>query len=286
MPPLKPVLDAAAERLREAGVPSPRHDAEVLAAHVLKVRRQGLWLVPEITPAALAAYQSLVADRAERIPLQHLTGVTGFRHLELCVGPGVFIPRPETELLVDAVLDGLAGVVAPVVVDLCTGSGAVALSIAHELAGAVVYAVEKDPMALAWAERNAARQAAAGDPPITLLAGDITRPDLLADLDGAVDAVVGNPPYIPDGMESIDPEVAEHDPPAALWGGPDGLRLERAAVALAARLLRPGGLAALEHADTHGETAPALFKTGWTEVTDHPDLAGKPRYTTARRMVP
>jgi release factor glutamine methyltransferase len=279
------LVGAAAERLAAAGVASPRHDAEALAGHVLGVPRSRLFLAGPLTPAQQRRYADLVDQRASRVPLQHLTGVAGFRHLELSVGPGVFVPRPETEVLAGWAIDALRSLTEPVVVDLCAGSGAVALAIAQEVPDALVYAVELDPQALAWAERNAAARAAAGDRPISLRRGDVADPGLLAELDGAVDLVTANPPYIPVGA-TVEPEVAEHDPPAALWGGTDGLDVVRAVAVTAARLLRPGGPVAVEHADLQGESVPAVFRrTGrWTDIADNPDLAGRPRFTTARRV--
>lgn len=278
------VLAAAAERLAAAGVASPRHDAEALAAHVLGVERSRLVLAGPLTDGQRARYADLVDQRASRVPLQHLTGVAGFRRLDLSVGPGVFVPRPETEVLAGWAVDALRGLPAPLVVDLCAGSGAVALALAQEAPGARVHAVEVDPQALAWAERNAAARAAAGDPPITLHRGDVTDPGLLAVLTGAVDLVTANPPYIPVGA-TVEREVAEHDPPVALWGGADGLDVVRAVERAAARLLRPGGLVGVEHADLQGAAVPAVFaRTGrWLDVADHADLAGRPRFTTARR---
>ena len=217
------------------------------------------------------------------MPLQHLTGRAPFRHLELAVGPGVFVPRPETEQLVEWALARLAGVAEPVVVDLGAGSGAIALSIAHEHPGARVTAVERDPQAIEWTRHNGGLRAAVGDRPVTVLAGDMTDPGLLADLDGAVDLVVSNPPYVPDGAR-VPREVADHDPPLALWGGPDGLDVVRGLLRTAARLLRPDGTLGIEHADQQGTALPALVRAsgGWDDVADHPDLAGRARYTTAR----
>jgi len=279
------VVRAAAERLAAAGVRSPRHDAEELAAYVLGVPRSRLALAGQLSEQQHARYADLVDQRAARVPLQHLTGLAGFRRLELAVGPGVFVPRPETEVLVGWALAALAGLPAPLVVDLCAGSGAIALALANELAGRPrVYAVERDQLALAWAQRNAEARIAAGDPPVALHRGDVADPALLADLAGTVDLVTANPPYVPAGS-LLEPEVARHDPPAALWGGPDGLDPIRQIERAAARLLRPGGAVAVEHADTQGESVPELFiRTGrWTDVTDHPDLAGRPRLSTARR---
>jgi release factor glutamine methyltransferase len=282
---LRAEIAAAARRLAQAGVPSPAHDAEELAGHVLGVPRSRLALAGPLTAEQQARYAELVDQRASRVPLQHLTGVAGFRRLELEVGPGVFVPRPETEVLVDWALATLSGVAEPVVADLCAGSGAVALALANELPDHPrVHAVERDPLALAWAQRNAEARSAAGDPAVVLHRGDISDPRLLADLAGAVDLVTANPPYVPLGS-LLEPEVARHDPPAALWGGTDGLGLVRHVERAAARLLRPGGSVAVEHADVQGESVPAVFaRTGhWTGVADHPDLAGRPRFTTARR---
>jgi release factor glutamine methyltransferase len=218
------------------------------------------------------------------VPLQHLTGRAPFRHLELAVGPGVFVPRPETEQLTGWVLERLAGVAEPLVVDLGAGSGAIALSVAHEHPAARVVAVERDPGAIEWTRANAAARAAAGDRPVEVRAGDMTDPQLLRELDGAVDVVVSNPPYVPDGAR-VPREVADHDPPLALWGGPDGLDVVRGLLRTAARLLRPGGWLGIEHADQQGSALPALVRShgAFTAVEDHPDLAGRPRFTTAQR---
>jgi release factor glutamine methyltransferase len=269
----------AARVLAEAGVASPRHDAEELAAYVLGLSRSKLVLLDRLPADATDRYASLVQERAARVPLQHLTGVAGFRRLELAVGPGVFVPRPETEVLVQWALDSLAGVEDPLVADLCSGSGAVALAIADELPGARVHAVELEDHALAWAFRNVQLTGL----PVTLHQGDVADSSVLASLAGTVDLVTANPPYIPVGA-GVEREVAEHDPPAALWGGEDGLVTVRMVERAAHRLLRPGGLVGVEHADLQGESVPAVFaRADWAEVEDHPDLVGRPRFTTARR---
>ncbi|MEI4271984.1 peptide chain release factor N(5)-glutamine methyltransferase [Klenkia sp. LSe6-5] len=277
------LLAAAAARLAEAGVESPRVDAELLLAHALGVPRSRLVTVDDVPDAG--RFEQLLDQRAARVPLQHLTGTAAFRHLELRVGPGVFVPRPETELTAGWVLDRLAGAAAPVVVDLGTGSGAIALSVANEHPDAQVTAVERDPDAIAWTRANARERAAAGDTPVTVLDGDMTDPALLTELDGTVDVVVSNPPYVPD-LAGLPREVADHDPPLALWGGPDGLDVVRGLLRTAARLLRPGGWLAVEHADVQGTSLPALVRShgAFTDVVDHPDLAGRPRYTTAQRQ--
>lgn len=285
--PLRPAILEAVDTLQAAGVPSPRADAEQIAAHVLGVPRSRLLLAPLLTPEQLAELRELVRRRAQRIPLQHLIGRVAMGRIELEVGPGVFIPRPETELVFAWALAHLEAVRhdhTPVVVDLCTGSGALALAIAHARPDAEVHAVELDPAALKWARHNADLRIAAGDTPITLYADDATDPTLLTELNGRVDIVVSNPPYIPVGAQ-LDPEVADHDPHRALFGGPDGLDVIRGLVPTIARLLRPGGGTAIEHDDSNGSALAALLTgTGaFTEITEHPDLAGKPRFVAAVR---
>jgi len=275
--PLGDALAAATRILAEAGVPSPRADAEQLAAHLLRCRRADLVLFDEISPAR---YRGLVDRRAAREPLQHVTGVAHFRHVSLAVGPGVFVPRPETEVLAGWAVDALAALPAPsrrLVVDLGTGSGALALALVTEVRGAVVHAVESDPPAHVWAERNLAGSGA------HLHRGDLA--DALHELDGTVDLVVSNPPYVPEGDRgTLDPEVERYDPPASLWGGADGLDEVRVVARVAHRLLRPGGLVAVEHHDTHRQAAPAvLAEAGFVDVADHDDLAGRPRFATGAR---
>jgi release factor glutamine methyltransferase len=278
------LLTEAARRLAEAGVESPRVDAELLLGHVLGLSRGALLTLADVPDDDADRFTALVGERADRVPLQHLTGRAPFRHLELAVGPGVFVPRPETEQLAGWAVERLAGIPAPVVVDLGSGSGALALSIAQEHPGARVTAVERDPGAIEWTRHNAGARAAAGDTPVDVVQGDMTDPRLLQHLDGTVDLVVSNPPYVPDGA-TVPREVAEHDPPLALWGGPDGLDVVRGMLGTAARLLRPGGLLGIEHADQQGNALPALVRAHgvFADVADHADLAGRPRFATARR---
>lgn len=278
------LLAAAAERLREAGVASPEHDAAALLAHALDLPRTRLALVDDVPAGVETAYDALVARRAAREPLQHLTGTVGFRHVEVAVGPGVFVPRPETELLAGwAVEQAVAAASAdgrrPVVVDLCTGSGVIARAVADEVPAARVHAVELDESAHAWAARNLAGTG------VDLRLGDLAT--AFDDLLGGVDVVVANPPYVPlEAWESVAMEARDHDPHLALFSGDDGLDAIRVIARRAAALLRPGGVVGVEHADVQGASAPAAFAaTGdWQEIRDHPDLAGRPRFVTARRI--
>ncbi|BCN48489.1 release factor glutamine methyltransferase [Prescottella equi] len=280
------IIEAAAE-LERAGVPSARVDAELLAAHVLGVERTRLGLVPLVDPSVIEEYRELVARRVQRIPLQHITGSTAMGNVSLEVGPGVFVPRPETELLLAWALAHLeaSGRRAPVVLDLCTGTGALALAIAHARPDAVVHAVELQPQALAWARRNADRRRDAGDTPINLVQGDVTDRALLTELEGGVDLVVSNPPYIPEGAV-LDPEVADHDPHTALFGGADGLSVIKPMINNIARWLRIGGAVGIEHDDTNGDQVAELFRARrvFDRVVEHPDLAGRPRFVVAHRV--
>lgn len=274
---VRDVLAGAASRLRDAGVASPEHDAAELLAHVLGTERPRLALVDEVGAADLAAYDVLVTRRAAREPLQHLTGVAWFRHVSVEVGPGVFTPRPETELLAGWAIEAAASLDAPVVVDLCTGSGVIAKAVADEVPAATVHAVEADPAAHGWALRNLAGTA------VDLRLGDFAT--AFDDLLGGVDVVVCNPPYVPlEAWESVALEARDHDPHLALFSGADGLDAIRVLAVRAAELLRPGGVLGVEHADVQGESVPAvLTATGrWAQVRDHEDLTGRPRFTTAR----
>lgn len=280
---IRPLLASATERLAAAGVPSAATDATLLLAHawglsVGELQRRQL-LGAEPSADVVDRFDGLVGERAARIPLQHLTGTAPFRSIELQVGPGVFVPRPETELLVDLVLAELRDRPEAQVVDLCTGSGAIALAIKHEAPTASVTAVELDPMAHAWAARNA--QSLGLD--VDVLHGPAE--SALPGSEGTLDVVVSNPPYIPVGMVPIDPEVRDHDPEVALYGGSeDGLRIPLAVARRAHQLMRPGGLLVMEHADSQGDSLPAaLVRDGWTGVADHRDLADRPRAVTARK---
>ncbi|WP_435121542.1 peptide chain release factor N(5)-glutamine methyltransferase [Micromonospora tulbaghiae] len=278
------MIARVARALAAAGVEAPRAEAEQLAAYVLEVPRGRLALADGFTPAQRDRLDALVGRRVTREPLQHLLGSAGFRHLELAVGPGVFVPRPETELLAGWGVERARESAAPLVVDLCSGSGAIALAVAQEVPAARVVAVERSPAALAWLRRNAAGRAAAGDRPIEVVAADVTDPDLLADLAGRVDVLLCNPPYVPRSV-TVPPEVAGHDPDEAVFGGTDGLDVIRPVVGRAAVLLRPGGAIGIEHDDTHAAAVPALLREDgrYDRVAEHPDLAGRPRWASASR---
>jgi len=283
---LRTAVTGAAQRLAAAGVDSPEHDARALAVHVLGLAKlSDLLMVEDVEPERLAAYDALVSKRADRVPLQHLTGSVGFRYIELEVGPGVFVPRPETESVVQWAVDAVRaeGWTAPLCVDLCTGSGTMAFAIANEVPRAIVHAVERDEGALTWTRRNAENRVRAGDSEVQLHLGSVE--GCLPELEGQVDLVVSNPPYVATTEAHIpDPEVLDHDPGIALWAGEDGLDVVRLVEQAARRLLKPGGLVVVEHSDRQGLSAPALFEGagGWVDVQDHRDYADRDRYVTAR----
>jgi release factor glutamine methyltransferase len=285
---VRELLAAATTELGAAGIASPRVDAELLMAFALGVPRGRLVLAGPPTQAETAAFWTLVERRAAREPLQYLLGTAAFRHLMLAVGPGVFIPRPETELLVDAALPALRSLDQPLVVDLCAGSGALGLAIAHEVPDSRVVAVERSADALVWLRANASAFVADGR--VSVVAGDISDRALLDDpalagVLGRVAVVVSNPPYVPSVL-SVEPEVS-YDPGEAVFAGADGLDLMPSVFAVAARLLGPGGLVVVEHSDSHGPALVDLVvSTGeWHSVSDHVDLSGRPRFVTAVRSL-
>lgn len=274
---LRRAIDSAAATLAEAGIDSARWDAEELAAHVTGTERGRLTLLESPGDDFLGRYRDVVAARSRRVPLQHLTGTAAFGPATLRVGPGVFVPRPETEALL-AWVTAQPLPVRPVIVDLCTGSGALAVALAHEYPAARIVAVDDSAAALGYARRNAAGTA------VELVQADVAEPGLLAELDGGVDAVVANPPYVPDAAV-VEPEVAQHDPPHAVFGGPDGMAVIAPVVDLAARWLRPGGILAVEHDDTTAaRTVEMVTGAGcFEDVEARLDLAGRPRFVTARK---
>lgn len=310
------LLYDAERRLTVAGVPSPQTDAAILLAWVLEVPRGRLFLQDAPTGRQRIAFEKALVKRLNRVPLQHITGRAPFRRIEVAVGPGVFIPRPETELITEAGVRPLREAAGQVAVDLCAGSGAAGLSLALEAPGTEVYLVELDDAAVEWTRRNVeefAEAIAAAGSRVHLVhadAGEVAEVGgPLAALVGRVDVVVANPPYIPDSMVPREIEVRDHDPYLALYGGPDGLDVVRRIARTAALLLRPGGLLAIEHADTQGPGASdggvvgvlrglhldesmATFVPGvpgapvFGQVADRLDLAGLPRFTLATRTDP
>jgi release factor glutamine methyltransferase len=279
VPSLETALRDAAAELAAAGVPSPRVDAELLAAHLLGESVGRVKALAFTDAAAPEGYAELVAERARRIPLQHLTGKAYFRRLELAVGPGVFVPRPETETVAQLAIDHALVVPAPArVADLGTGSGAIAGSVAAEVPGAQVVAVELSPLALAWARRNLEPLG------VQVLEGDLRT--ALAGQEGTFDVVASNPPYIPAGAVPNEPEAADHDPAMALYGGgEDGMELPDAAARTAARLLKPGGYFVMEHAEVQAGTIAERLAAdpAWQDVASHNDLNDRPRATSAVR---
>lgn len=303
--------------LADAGIEDPGADAELIAAHVLKVSRgrvQALAIMgSELSDEQADSIGDLAGERERRVPLQHLTGRAPFRNIELSVGPGVFVPRPETESVAQFAIDALqqVPVAEPIAVDLCTGSGAIGLALANEVPTARVWAVEKSREAHAWAARNVAEWA---DDRLTLLLGDVAELDAplgetaeipgteaprltdpasdhrpstpltraFAPLQGRVHVLVSNPPYVPADMVPRDPEVRDHDPDLALYGGSDGLDVVRIISRIGRRLVVPGGVIVLEHAELQGRAIRDLLAAdGWRSAATHPDLTGRDRTTTA-----
>lgn len=306
-------IAAAAERLAAVGVPSPEVDAIALAERALGVPQLILATPPAVPHDFEATFTALVRRREGREPLQHIVGYAAFRRLTVQVRPGVFVPRPETEVVAGAAVSEARRLVAagrePLVVDLCCGSGVIALSVAHEVPGSRVVAVDVDPAAVCLARANAGRLATRSTPepniaapdraepasgrsghaPIRIELGDVTDPGLLGDLDGVVDIVIGNPPYVPDDAVPLEREVADHDPALALFGGgSDGLDLPRAVVTAATRLLRADGLFVMEHGDVQAAAVRGIVDrtNAFAPAMTHPDLTGRDRYVHTRRHTP
>jgi release factor glutamine methyltransferase len=276
-------LEFATDKFSAAGVLSPSVDAELLGCFILEIDRSELTLLAidnqSFPENRLSEFLDAVRRREKREPLQHITGLAPFRHLELEVGPGVFIPRPETEQLVDLAIEKLQKVNSPLIVDLCSGSGAIAIALSTELESSTVYAVELSSEAFEYLTRNFQRY---GLDTKTLRNENLT--NALDELQGKVDLIVSNPPYIPDASVPIDLEVKLHDPSIALYGGEDGLEVIRQISTRALYLLGPGGQLVLEHANTQ---APAigelLLSEGWQEIVSSQDLTGKNRMISAVR---
>jgi len=315
---VRDVLFDAEHRLTAVGVPSPSSDAAQIVAHALGTTRGRMFLQDAISDEQKVRVEQLLARRLSRVPLQHIVGSAPFRRIEVEVGPGVFIPRPETELVTEAAIRALSALPADrrIGVDLCSGSGAVAISLAVEVPGSTVTAVELDDSAVEWTRRNVAahqqRLAEAGSTVEVVHADAATvadRGEPLARLTGRAGVVVSNPPYIPNQMIPREPEVRDHEPKLALYGGVDGLDVVRAVLRTAAILLAPGGLLVVEHADVQGPAAGSAGVPGvtsaavadailadrlavpigtalYTDVVDRIDLNALPRFTLARRAAP
>ncbi|MCU1440546.1 MAG: [protein release factor]-glutamine N5-methyltransferase [Rhodoglobus sp.] len=278
-------LALATEKLAAADVPTAAGDAEIIIAHTLGLRRAdvqgGEVADTRLTPGQFAQVLSFTERRARREPLQYLTGKALFRQLELAVGPGVFVPRRETEFVTQLAIDALraAGTEKPIAVDLGTGAGAIALSMATEVAHATVFGVEVAAEAFEWTRRNFEQIA-----PHNARAVLADMAEALPELNGRVDVVAGNPPFVPDDVQPAAPEVQLFDPGVAVFGGTDGLDLVRALSTAALRLLRPGGALAFEHGISQAPRVAALLEQdGWAAITTHRDPRGQERVTTALR---
>jgi release factor glutamine methyltransferase len=290
---VRDILFDVQRRLQTAGIPSPEVDAAELVAFALKVPRTALYLHDPVSDEQAERIEELTVQRISRVPLQHIIGTAGFRRMNLRVGPGVFIPRPETELVAEAAIRFLRDQDPQhrIAVDLCSGSGAIAFALATEVDQVDCYAVEISPDAVAWADVNLASAApmlAERSSRVQVITGDATTiadvGEPLEHLAGRVAVVTCNPPYIPDGMVPREPEVQAHDPALALYGGPDGYAVIREVVHTAAHLLAPGGLLVIEHGEAQGghDGVPALLRE-WSDVHDRVDLAGRPRFVMAVR---
>ena len=273
------VLTAASARLAEAGAASPMTDARLLLMHAGGLSATQLLTAVAIDDLVAARFDELIAQRATGVPVQHLTGETWFRNVRLAVGPGVFIPRPETELVAGAAIDeARKQQPGSLVVELCAGSGAISAAVCDEAPGARVIAVEKDAQAAQWLRRNLAATSA-----------EVVEADMAAalpDRDAQAAVVVANPPYIPwSQRDGLPVEVREHDPEAALFAEDDGLGAIRVVIAVAHRLLRPGGLVVIEHGDDQGPAVlDELARAGFGDQAGHLDLSGRPRFVTGRRV--
>lgn len=282
---LRNLVEHASAKFAEVGIDSAQNDAELLAAHILGMSRgqvqSALIVDQEISEAQAEQITDLYGRRLKREPLQHITGLAYFRNLELSVGRGVFVPRPETEFVAQLAIDALRAVAIeqPVAVDLGTGSGAIALAMATEVPNAKVFAVEKSNDAMPYTSRNFANYQSSG---ATLVQGDLA--DVFTELNGSVSVVVSNPPYIPAAAIPRDIEVHLFDPDMALYGGEDGLDVIRVVSKKAQELLVPGGVLIIEHADSQSEeVVQLLLADKWRQVRAHKDLTGRDRAVTALR---
>ncbi|HUW77846.1 MAG TPA: peptide chain release factor N(5)-glutamine methyltransferase [Candidatus Nanopelagicaceae bacterium] len=284
-PSIRVHLADAAHLLASAGLQSPRVDAELIAAHVLDTSRGGIWTYDHFSSVQVEIFDSLVAARSKGVPLQYLLGAAPFRQISLLVGPGVLIPRPETESVAQQAIELAREISAEgstascTVVDLGAGSGAIAISIGLEAPGSRVFAVELEKDAYVWLARNVSALA----PTVEIVNADVE--SALPDLNGVVDIVVANPPYVPTAL-ALPAEITNFEPPAALWGGnEDGTVVPAKFIAAAARLLREDGWLICEHSDTHAPQIAELMAVDFHQITLHHDLNDRPRWTSGRRKV-
>ena len=301
---MRELLQNAIARLREAGVESAEYDARLLLAKACGVSLAELnkaLILGDLTDFSqdyASKYSDFVSRRALREPLQHIVGRAPFRYLDLQVGKGVFVPRPETEIVVEAGLDWLreSGVSKPTVVDLCAGSGAIGLSIATEVADAQVWAVEKSPEAFQYLQKNFEETAKKWEniqifSRYHVVLADATKAhisDLIPELHaicGKVDLVITNPPYVPENQVPEQIEVREYDPPVALYGGSeDGLLIPEKIMRAAFALLKPGGAMVMEHDISQGDALKKYAESvGFARARVGNDLTGRPRYTFAEK---
>ncbi len=279
---IKEILRDAKSHLSESGI--SQVDAEYLLAHVLGISRMDLHnsvlverVLSEVSESEVFQEQflNLMERRINHEPLQYLTGVAPFRYLEIAVGPGVLVPRPESELLVDAVLTHIKNLPSPVsIIDLGAGSGALALAIATEAPGSRVIAVEKSPEAIYWLKKN-----------VSVIADNVrvVEGDVAEVLPGVkCDVVIANPPYIPDAQE-LPRDVIGFEPHAALFGGPSGMELPRIFIKAAARLLKPAGVLVIEHTENQAAAIASELASDFLSITLHDDLVARPRWTSAVR---
>ena len=304
---IRDILVDAQHRLSNAGIDSAATESAELLAHVLAVPRSRLFMQDTVDEDDRISFERLMAKRLNRIPLQHITGTAAFRRIELEVGPGVFIPRPESELVAEAAIRFLNDLINPIAVDLCAGSGAIAISLAMEVPGTRVVGIELSPDAYPWLEQNVRKFDAVIPVEVHQIDATDFSAEVFVGLSGKCDVVTCNPPYIPVDMIPRDPEVRIHEPAMALYGGADGLDVIRGIVKTAALLLRPGGLLVVEHADVQGPDAGemsvvsvlrgaqldeelATYIPGvpgdllFAEVSDRQDFNQRPRFTVATRV--
>ena len=275
--PLRLAVLEAERILTDAGVASPRVDAELLAAHVVGVPRGRLPMVPLVDPPVVEALRTLVSRRAERVPLQHLTGRQPFRGLDLAVRPGVFVPRPETEVLVQTALEKVSALERPIVVDVGTGTGAIALSIKQERPDAVVFATDLSSEAVALARSNADRAGL----DVTVIEGDLLS-SLPSDLSRRIDVVVSNPPYVSTAEFAALPAEVLADPELSLDGGAGGVQVIERLARESPAWLRRGGFLVVEIGSEQGMEVSALLSDRFEDVRVLPDLAGRDRVVAGR----